>query len=82
MAVALFCRVSPCKGVATLSTNHGHTTYGRSGFNLAAHTTSHLPIRVNSQLINMIRKHHGASTTLTAVVAGKTVSQQIAVKIF
>ncbi len=82
VAVALFCRVSPCKGVATLSTDRGHTTFGRSGFNLASNTTTHLPIRVNSQLINLIRKHHGVSTTLTAVVAGKTVSQTISVKIF
>jgi hypothetical protein len=82
VAVALFCRVSPCKGVATLSTNRGHTTYGRSGFNLAAHTTSHLPIRISSQLINLIRRHHGASPTLTAVVGGKAVSRTIAVKIF
>jgi hypothetical protein len=82
VSVALFCRVTPCPGVATLSTNRGRTTYGSRSFNLAAHTTTHLPIRVNSQLINMIRKHHGASTTLTAVVAGQTVSRQIAVKIF
>jgi hypothetical protein len=82
VAVALFCRVSPCKGVATLSTDHGDTTYGRSGFNLAAHTTTHLPIHVSAQLISLIRRHHGVSTTLTAVVAGKSVSRTIAVKIF
>jgi hypothetical protein len=82
VAVALFCRVTPCKGVATLSADHGHTTYGRSGFNLTAHTTTHLPIHVSSQLINLIRSHHGVSTTLTAVVGGETVSRQIAVKIF
>jgi hypothetical protein len=82
VSVALFCRVTPCQGVATLSTNRGRITYGRRSFNLAAHTTTHLPIRVSSQLIDMIREHHGASTTLTAVVAGETVSRQIAVKIF
>jgi hypothetical protein len=82
VAVALFCRVSPCKGVATLSTDDGHTTYGRSGFSLASGTTTHLPIHVSSQLINLIRRDHGASTTLTAVVAGESVSQTIAVKIF
>lgn len=82
VAVALFCRVSPCTGVATLSTDHGHTTYGRSGFNLTAHTTAHLPIRVSSQMIDLIRRDHGVYTTLTAVVAGKSVSRTIAVKIF
>ena len=82
VSVALFCRVTPCQGVATLSTDHGHTTYGRSGFNLAAHTTTHLPIHVSSQLINLIRSHHGVSTTLTAVVGGESVSRTIAVKIF
>jgi hypothetical protein len=82
VAVALFCRVSPCKGVATLSTDRGHTTFGRSGFNLVAGTTTHLPIHVNSQMISMIRAHHGVSTTLTAVVAGATVSRMISVKIF
>ncbi len=82
VAVALFCRVTPCNGVATLSTNRGHTTYGRTGFSLTANRTTHLPIRVNSKLINLIRRNHGASTTLTAVVAGKSVSQTIAVKIF
>lgn len=82
VAVALFCRVTPCRGVATLSTNRGHNAVGRSGFDLAANRTTHLPIRVNSQLIKMIRRNHGVSTTLTAVVGGKTVSQRIAVKIF
>jgi len=82
VAVALFCRVSPCKGVATLSTDGGRNTYGRSGFNLAADTTTHLPIRVSSRMISLIRQHHGVSTTLTAVVGGASVSRTIAVKIF
>ena len=82
VAVALFCRVTPCKGVATLSTDDGHDTYGRSGFDLAADTTTHLPIRVSSQMISLIREHHGVFTTLTAVVAGQRVSRIIGVKIF
>jgi len=80
--VALFCRISPCKGVATLSTDRGHDTYGRSGFNLAAHTTTHLPIHVSSEMIRLIRAHHGVFTTLTAVVSGESVSRTISVKIF
>src|ERR1019366_7609191 len=82
VAVAVFCRVSPeCKGVATLSMSGGHT-YGRSGFSLRPGTTTPLPIRVTSQLITLIRKHHGVSTKVTAVVGGTTVTQTIAVKIF
>ena len=80
VAVALFCRVSPCNGTATLSS--GGKTYGRSGFTLQPNKTAHLPIRVNSDLIDLIRKNHGASATLTAAVGGEKVSQRIAVKIF
>jgi len=82
VAVALFCRVTPCKGIATLSTDGGRNTFGRSGFDLAADTTTHLPIHVSSQMVSLIREHHGVSTTLTAVVAGESVSRTIAVKIF
>ena len=82
VAVAVFCRVTPvCKGTATLSTGHGQHTYGRSGFNLLPDKTTHLPIRVSSKLMTMIRKDHGVSTTLTAVVGGEAVSQTIGVKI-
>jgi hypothetical protein len=82
VAVALFCRISPCKGVATLSTDRGHDTFGRSGFNLVAHTTTHLPIHVSSEMLRLIRAHHGVYTTLTAVVGGESVSRTISVKIF
>jgi hypothetical protein len=81
VAVAVYCRVKPeCRGVATLSMSGRHT-YGRSGFSLGANRTSHLPIRVSSQLITLIRKYHGVSATLTAVVGASTVTQTIAVKI-
>jgi hypothetical protein len=81
VAVAMFCRVTPCNGVATLSTSRGHT-YGRSGFSLKANKTVHLPIRVTSELVQLIRRHHGVSTKLTATVAGKTITQTIGIKIF
>jgi hypothetical protein len=81
VAVAVYCRVKPeCRGVATLSMR-GRRTYGRSGFSLGANRTSHLPIRVSSQLMTLIRKYHGVSATLTAVVGASTVTQTIAVKI-
>jgi hypothetical protein len=82
VAVAVFCRVTPeCKGTATLSTGKGKNTYGRTGFTLVPNKTSHLPIRVSNKLLAIIRKNHGVSTTLTAVVGGKSVSQTIGVKI-
>jgi hypothetical protein len=89
VAVAMFCRVSPCNGVATLSSNGADTstygreeTYGRVGFSLPANKTVHLAIRVKSKLVQKIRAKHGMSTVLTAVVNGKTISQRITIKIF
>lgn len=88
VAVAMFCRVSPCNGVATLSANGADTstygreeTYGRVGFSLQPNKTVHLAIRVKSKLVQKIRAKHGVSTTLTAVVNGRTVTQRITVKI-
>jgi hypothetical protein len=86
VAVAVFCRVSPCKGTATLtvpgeSTYGGEATYGRVGFDLQANKTVHLPIRVKSQLVQKVRAKHGVSVQLAAVVNGKTVTQRITVKI-
>jgi hypothetical protein len=89
VAVAMFCRVSPCNGVATLSSNGADTstygreeTYGRVGFSLPANRTVHLAIRVKPKLVRKIRAKHGVSTVLTAVVNGKTVAQRITIKIF
>jgi hypothetical protein len=80
VAVAMFCRVSPCKGTATLSA--GNRTFGRSGFVLQPNKTVHLPIRVKSQLVTQIRRDHGAAVTLAAVVNGQTITQTIGIKIF
>ncbi|HEX3909342.1 MAG TPA: hypothetical protein VHW67_01405 [Solirubrobacteraceae bacterium] len=81
VAVALFCRVSPCNGVATITGDSGRT-YGRKGFTLTPNKTTHLPIRVKPELVKMIRRYHGVTTTLTAEVAGKKITQKIGVKIF
>jgi hypothetical protein len=86
VAVAVFCRVSPCKGTATLtvpgeSTYGGEATYGRVGFSLQANKTVHLPIRVKSALVQKIRAKHGVSVKLAAVVNGATITQRITVKI-
>jgi hypothetical protein len=79
VAVAMFCRVSPCKGVATLTADH--RTYGRSGFVLQPNKTVHLPIRVKSELVQRIRQEHGVAATLDAEVDGETTTQSITVKI-
>jgi len=79
VAVAIFCRVSPCNGVATITS--GKHTYGRAGFTLQPNKTVHLPIRVKSELVQQIRKHHVVSATLTAVVNGATVTQKISLKL-
>ncbi|HUA75572.1 MAG TPA: hypothetical protein VL988_12515 [Solirubrobacteraceae bacterium] len=81
VAVALFCRVSPCNGVATI-TGAGGRTYGRKGFVLTPNKTAHLPIRISNKLVKMIRRNHVATPTLTAEVAGAKVSQKINLKIF
>lgn len=81
VAVAMFCRVSPCNGVATIRGKTGRT-YGRSGFALTSGKTIHLPIRVRPALIDLIRRNHGVSATLEASVGGKTVTQTIGIKIF
>jgi hypothetical protein len=82
VSVAVFCRVSPCNGVATLSTGAGRTSYGHTNFNLPAEKTEHVPIRVNAKLIKLIRKRHGVTVTLSAGVGGATVSQSIGLKIY
>lgn len=81
VSVALFCRVNPCNGVATIVGASG-ATYGRAGFALTPHTTSHLPIRVRPQVVDMIRRYHGVSATLKASVGGQTVAQKIGIRIF
>jgi hypothetical protein len=82
VAVALFCRVSPCNGVATITGAGGRITYGRKGFTLSPNKTAHLPIRISNKLVKMIRHRHVATPTLTAEVAGAKVSQKISLKIF
>jgi len=83
VAVAVYCRVSPeCKAVIKLSLGGRQVSVGQSEYNVHPNTTTHLPIRVSSTLMPMIRKHNGVATTLTAVVSGKTVTQTVEIKIF
>jgi hypothetical protein len=79
VAVAFYCRITPCRGIATLSRNGEHV--GHTGFSLPGGKTYHLPIHVTSKLVRMARRYHGVSADLSAVVAGSTVTQTIIVKI-
>ncbi len=92
VAVAVYCRLQPaCRGTATLTLSSlsgyavsqglGRGAVGRKGFSLPPNKTSHLAIRVANNLLGLIRKDHGVNLTLTAVVAGKTITQAIKVKI-
>jgi hypothetical protein len=82
VAVAIYCRLTPeCKGVATLTALGKHVSYGSSTFSLKGEQTAHVPIRVTSHTMTLIREHRGLSATLSVLVAGKTATQTIAVKI-
>jgi hypothetical protein len=81
VAVALFCRVTPCKGTATITDGSGKT-FGQTGFSLTAGKTTHLPIRVQPELVSMIRRNNGVSATLDASVGSTTITQKIGIKIF
>jgi hypothetical protein len=88
VAIAVYCRLKPeCKGSAVLAlpaTGHAASkSVGHSNFSIPGNKTSHMPIRVTPSVIAMVRRSHGrgVSTTLTAVVNGKTIVQTINVKI-
>jgi hypothetical protein len=82
VSVAIYCRLTPgCRGTATLMLGGKGQGVGHAGFALRGNKTSHLPIRIAPQVVKLIRAHHGVATTLVAVVAGKTVTQTITVKI-
>jgi hypothetical protein len=80
VTVAVFCRVSPCDGVATLSTRNG-PVYGHTSFAAQKETTTHIRIPVKADLLRKIRAKNGVSATLSAVVNGQRFTQAIAVKI-
>jgi hypothetical protein len=92
VSVAVYCRpVAGCQGVAALtalgrgaSSIHGRAgLYGSTSFSLPGNKTSHVRIRVSSQVIQMIRKRSsGVSATLTAIVGAETFTQTIGLRIF
>jgi len=81
VAVAMYCSLSPeCLGTAILTV--GTRSYGHTSLNVPGGHTSHVPIRISPQLMNLIRRNHGVSAVLTVVVGGKTFTQTVTVKIF
>jgi hypothetical protein len=80
VSFAIFCRLKPqCAGVAKVL--YGTKTVGQTSFGVRPETTSHVPIRLASRMIGLIRKHHGVTLSLVAVVDGQTFTQKITVKI-
>ena len=68
--------------VATLSTKRGHIAVRTQRLQPCCEQ-DHAPADPRQFAVDQDDpRNHGVSTTLTAVVAGKTVSQRIAVKIF
>lgn len=92
VSVAVYCRpVTGCQGVAALNalgrgagSIHGRASvYGSTSFSLPGNKTSHVRIRVSSQVIQMIRtRSNGVSATFTAIVGGQTFTQTIGLRIF
>ena len=91
-SVAIYCRPSGgCRGVATLTglARSARTrakraaVYGSTNFTVPGNKTSHMPIRVSSQLIALLRKRRrGLPVTLTIAASGATVSRTIVLRIF
>jgi hypothetical protein len=82
ISVAAYCRpASGCRGVATLALVGKVASYGHASFNLSGNKTSHISIRVTSKLMALIRKNHGVSAVVTAVMGGQVFTQTILVKI-
>jgi hypothetical protein len=89
VAIAVYCRLqSECKGTATMTLSGaaaagraGKAVVGHSEFTLPGNKTTHLPIRLTPSVMSLIRKRHGVTTTLTAIVEGKTITQTVTVKI-
>jgi hypothetical protein len=90
VSVAIYCRLKPeCAGTVQMALAGGRvagraskSVVGHGNFRLPGNKTTHLPIRLTSSVMALIRKHHGITTTLTAVVNGQTIVQTVNVRIF
>jgi hypothetical protein len=82
ISVAVYCRpAGGCAGLATLGLSSKTSGYGQTAFTLPGNKTSHVAIRVAPRLMGMIRRKHGVSAVVTAVMGGQTFSQRILIKI-
>jgi len=82
VSIAVYCRpTAGCSGVATLGAAGKTASFGRTNFTLPGGKTGHLPIHINSKLMKLVRKHHGASALLTMVMGGQIYTQTITIKI-
>jgi hypothetical protein len=84
VSVAVYCRLQPeCKGTVqmTLAGRASRAVVAHANFSLPGNKTTHLPVRLASSAMTLIRKQHGITTTLTAVVNGQTIVQTVKVKI-
>ena len=84
VGVAVYCRPARgCSGTAALTIRGDADAppVGRASFRLAGDDTSHVSIRVSSQLLKLIREEHGVATTFVAVVGRRKFSQTVEIKI-
>ncbi|HMD57238.1 MAG TPA: hypothetical protein VKG82_07185 [Solirubrobacteraceae bacterium] len=80
VSVAIYCRpTAGCRGSASVSLDGERI--GHAGFSLTGNTTSHLPIRLASSVMALIRRDHGIAATLVATSRHTTIMQTLDVKI-
>ncbi len=83
IAVAIYCRpATGCSGIATLTMVGAAKTSGHTSFSLPGDKTSHMQFHLSSNVLALIRKHHGVTLRLAAAVPGTVITQTIVVKIF
>jgi hypothetical protein len=80
--VAIYCRPEPgCRGVAKIGLPGRTVSYGRTAFSIPGNKTSHVPIRLSSRLMVLVRRHHRMSAIVSAVTGRTTYSQEIVVRV-
>jgi hypothetical protein len=87
VSIAMYCRpAAGCAGTADLTLPGSGKSAGRgvghAAFHIPGGATSHVPIRVSSRLMRLVRRRHGVATTLVVAMGGQTFTQTVTVKIF
>ena len=82
--VAVYCRPpSGCAGTGTLGSGGARaSSYGHVRFSLRGNATSHVPIRISTKLMSMIRRWHKANVRFTISMGGQTFSESITLRVF